>query len=152
MDPSKLRGKEDSNRVKKKYKSNQVIVNNKSNFKSHLVRCQNILDNLEFDHLILKGMGKAQERAVNIANQLNENNFNTFEISTTNYIVDILEEKSKKPFNKVDYDQFDPDDDSEVATRISPIAAIEIKVKKSQLEIDKLKQLKKLDASLRARR
>lgn len=132
------------NKIRRKYKSNEVVVNNKSNFKSHLVKCQNIMDDISFDQLVLKAMGKAIDRSWNIANQLNENNFNTFDITRKDYMIELVEDKRKKTIEKFEYDQFDPDDDKEVEKKTTRVPATEITIRKSKLELEKIKQLKKL--------
>lgn len=128
--------------MRKKYRSNEVIVNNKSNFKSHLVKCQNIMDDLKFDQLSLKAIGKATKRASNLAVQLNRNNFDTFSISTRHYTIEILDD-DKRHLERVDYDQYDPDDEQDVERNRREIPAVEITVKKNKLESDRIRQLKK---------
>lgn len=130
----------------KKYKSNEIFVNRKSNFKSQLVKCQKIMDDIKFDQLVIHGLGKAIDRSINLAQELNSNNFNTFEVKRKDVIVNIKEDKRKKIIHKMDYDEFDPDD-MEVANKkvVSEVPAVEIIVRKNKLELDKLKEMRKKD-------
>ena len=133
--------------LKRTFNSNQVIVNNKSNFKSHLVKCQAILDDTRYDQLLLKALGKATTRATYLANQLNLNNFNTFIIEQRNYEVEIIEDKAKRPLCGANKDSFDPEaiDISEQEKKVNRVPGIEIIVRKSPHEIDKLRQTRTLD-------
>lgn len=125
------------------YKSNLVAVNNKSNFKSQLTKCQNIIDNIHFTELIIKGMGKATCRASNLAIQLNLNNHNSFELKPRIYSVDILEDKIKKPIKGADKDSFDPDKVDMEDKRLVHVPAIEIIVRKNKIELDKIANIKR---------
>lgn len=130
--------------LKRKHKSNEVVVNNKSNFKSHLQRSQEILDNTHFDELVLKAMGKATTRAVNLALQLNKNNFNTFEIKPNTYCVEIFQDKTKR-LKGANKDGFDPDSVNIEDQEKAFIPAIEIVVRKNRVEIDMLNQSRRKD-------
>lgn len=134
------------NDIKRKYRSNEVVVNNKSNFKCHLVRCQTIMDNNDYNELVIKGMGKATSKAINLALQLNLNNFETFDIKPRTYSVDILEDRNcyKKPIQGADRDGFDPDElDPAMTKKMIHIPAIEIKLSKSKFESDRIRNAKK---------
>lgn len=127
--------------IRKKYNSNEIIVNTKSNFKSHLTKCQSIMNNNQHDKLLIKAMGKATFRAINLALQLNLNNYNTFDLKPRTYTVDILEDiNGKKPLRGGDKDSFNPDD---IRKKVTHIPAIEISVLKNQLEVKKLDKIKK---------
>lgn len=127
-----------------KYKSNEIIVNTKSNFKSHLVKCQSIMDNSQYDELVLKGLGKATTRALNLALQLNLNNYKTFDLIPTTYSVEIYDEsKSMKRIKGTDRDQFDPDDIDITKRKVTFVPAIEIVVRKSKIELENLQQKRK---------
>lgn len=123
------------NNLKRKQNSNEVIVNNKSNFKSHLVKSQTILDNIHFDELVLRAMGKAIQRARNLASQLNVNNYNTFDVSEKSYTVDIVEDKPRKTLKGANRDSFDPDAIDVTNRRVTQVPIIEIIVRKSKAEI-----------------
>lgn len=130
--------------LKRKIDSNEVIVNTKSNFKCHLVKCQGILDNIHHDEVVIKAMGRATSRAIILANQLNSNNHNTMELKPRTYSVDILEPKDKRPIIGTDKDNYDPDDPHvKNSTRVTHVPAIEIIVRKNKLELDKLRQVRK---------
>ena len=124
--------------LKRRYKSNDIIVNNTSNFKSFLVRCQAILDDLHYNELTIKAMGKATSRALDLAIKLNENNFNTFSIKSRPFIVTTL---LKDPVVGANKDRFDPDNDDNFQPIQQP--AIEIVVRKNQIEIDMLNNARK---------
>lgn len=85
-------------KLKRGYRSNDVIVNTKSSFKSHLVRCQALIDNIHFDEIVLKSMGKATVRAANLAIQLNLNNYNSFELKPFLMTAEIHEDKQRKHY------------------------------------------------------
>lgn len=136
---------------KKNSNSNEVVVNNKTNFKCHLVKCQDIMDNIHFDQVVIKAMGKATTRAINLALQLNLNNYNTFELSTRTYSVDILEDKVKRKIIGAEKDVFDPDEvDVKLSKKITHVPAIEIIVRKSKLELDKLNHARKQAKNMKA--
>lgn len=137
--------------IKEKYKSNELVINNKSSFKSQLVRCQAIMDNIYFDELVLRAMGKATCRAVNLALQLNLNNYETFELKTSTYTVEILEDKSKKPIHGVDLDNFDPEKVDITSKKVTQIPAIEIIVRKNQLELNRIQKIKNQPSELKSR-
>lgn len=129
---------------KEKYNSNVVVVNSKSSFKSHLVKCQTIMDNINFDHLVLKGLGRATSRTINLANQLNSNNFNTFEIVTRKYSIDLNDEPKKlTKLNDMNVigDEFDPEENT--VRTLNRVPAIEIIVRKNKLEISHFKKQQK---------
>lgn len=128
--------------LKRKYNSNEVIVNNKSNFKSQLVRCQSVMDNIKYEELVIRGLGRATCRAINLALQLNLNNFNTFEIVPKTYSIEHNEDRVKKAIRGADKDGFDPDEvNIEVDKRATIIPAIEVVVRKNKLELGKVKQV-----------
>lgn len=130
--------------LKQKYNSNQLVVNTKSNFKSHLVKCQTMIDNIQFDEIVLRGMGKATSRAINLALQLNSNNHNTFELKPKTYSVKIMEDKVNQHIRGSNRDNFNPDSiDLEKAKKVTHIPAVEITVRKSKTELDKTKSAKK---------
>ena len=137
--------------LKPKYNSNQIIVNNKSNFKCHLVKGQAILDNIHFDELVIVAMGKATTRALNLAVQLNKNNFNSFELKPRTYSVDIWEDKSIKQVKCANKDGFDPDSINISEVTPTQVPAIEIIVRKSQLEINKMRQSRNQSTSIGTR-
>lgn len=132
-------------KLKRKLNSNEIIINNKSSYKSHLVRCQSLLDNINYDRLILKAMGKATNRATNLAIQLNANNFNTFNLQPKTYSVELVEDKSKRPIRGADRDGFDPDAIDVSNKKLRYVPAIEISVCKSKMEIEKIRQVKNRD-------
>lgn len=129
----------------KKYGSNEIVVNNKSNFKSHLVKCQAIMDNVNFEQCTIKAMGRATTRAINLALQLNTNNHGTFKLLPQTYSVEILEDKTRK--NKIpkgaDRDLFDPDLVDISTKTISYVPALKIAVRKSDIELNKICKAKK---------
>lgn len=129
----------------KTFGSNEIVVNNKSNFKSHLVKCQAIMDNVNFDECVIKAMGRATTRAVNLALQLNSNNYDTFNLIPQTYSVEVLEYPNKK--NKIptgaDRDLFDPDQVDVSARTITYVPAIKISVQKSDIELNKISKAKK---------
>lgn len=130
--------------IRRKFNSNEIVVNNKSNFKSQLVKCQNIMNNINYDELVIKAMGRATSRAINLALQLNETNYNTFEISPRTYSIEHNEDKVKQPVRGADKDSFDPDDiDINMDKQTIYIPAIELVVRKSKLEIEKVRQVQK---------
>lgn len=130
--------------IRRKFSSNEIVVNNKSNFKSQLVKCQNIMNNINYDELVIKAMGRATSRAINLALQLNETNYNTFEISPRTYSIEHNEDKVKQPVRGADKDSFDPDDiDINMDKQTIYIPAIELVVRKSKLEIEKVRQVQK---------
>lgn len=131
------------NTIKRKFRSNEIIVNTRSNFKSHLVKCQEIVDNNEFETLVIKGMGKATFRAINLALELNSNNHNTFEIKPKTYSVDVLEDRDKKPIRGADRDGYDPDGFDKTRKKLTHVPAIEITVSKSRIEFEKLREAKR---------
>jgi len=130
--------------LERKYKSNVIIVNTKSNFKSHLVKCQTIMDDVGFEELVLKAMGKATTRASNLALQLNSNNHNTFEISPSTYSVERREFKHRKVIRGAQKDKFDPDDVEVDKKKVVYIPAIQIIVRKNELELEKTRSAKRL--------
>lgn len=132
-------------RLKRKLNSNEVIVNNRSSYKSHLVRCQSLLDNINYDKVVLKAMGKATNRAFSLAIQLNANNYNTFSLKPKTYTVELMEDKSRKAIRGADKDSFDPEAVDPGARNLRMVPALEISVCKSQLEIEKLNQAKNKD-------
>lgn len=123
--------------LKRKLNSNEVVVNRKSNFKSHLIKCQNILDSTNFNEVVIKAMGKATPRAANLAVQLNANNHNTFQLQVKTYNVEIIEDQSRlgKPILGGDKDGFDPDSIDISVEKITDIPGLEIRVRKNELEI-----------------
>lgn len=131
--------------LRRKYNSNIVIVNNKSNFKSHLVKCQTIMDNIHNDELLIKAIGKATDRASNLATQLNANNFNTFELETRSHKVRLLGNKMTIPIKGANKDGFNPDeiDIADDKLKIIEIPSIEIKVRKHKIEIERMLQARK---------
>jgi DNA-binding protein len=130
-------------KLHRKLNSNEVIINNKSSYKCHLVRCQTILDNIHYDKVVLKAMGKATNRAASLAIQLNANNYNTFEIKPKTYSVELIEDNSKRPLRGADKDGFDPDAVDISKKKLKYVPAIEINVCKSKWEIEKIKRLRK---------
>lgn len=128
--------------IKRGYRSNDVVVNNKSSFKSHLVRCQNLIDNIYFNEIVIKGMGKATVRAANLAMQLNLNNYNCFEIITNTMYTEVYDEKHKKPLKGGDKDGFNPDAIDLKSVKPTKIPVIEIVVRKNKLEIEKTRQFR----------
>lgn len=130
---------------KKRYKSNEIFVNLQSNFKSQLVRCQKIMNNIEFDEVVIRGLGKAMGRSERLAQQLNENNYRTFDISKEKYTLEIEEDLKRKAIKPMDYDMYDPDDEANFIKKNSSLPALKIVVRKNKLELDKLKQLRKSD-------
>lgn len=131
--------------VPRKYKSNLVIVNKKSNFKSHLTRCQLIIDNVDFDEVVLRAIGKATHRAEHLAEQLNQNNYRTFEIEKSPFLVDLIDDKSKRPIQGAEQDLFSPDTPNVEIKKITKVPGVEIRVKKSKLELARSKGLKNLE-------
>lgn len=134
-----------TDKLKRKRNSNEVVVNNRSSYKCHLVKCQALLDNINYDKVVLKAMGKATVRASSLAIQLNANNFNTFRLEPRTYSVELTEDKSKKPILGADKDSFDPDVVDTSSRKLRFIPAIEISVRKSEMEIQKLRQIKGKD-------
>lgn len=130
---------------RRKHNSNEVIVNTKSNFKSHLVRCQSILDNTTFDEVVIKAMGKATTRAANLAVHLNANNFNTFHLESKTYTVDVIEDRSLagKPIKGANKDGFNPDAIDTTIEKKTHIPAIVIRVRKNELEIKSMATARK---------
>lgn len=117
-------------------KSNEVTVNLKSSFKSQLIKCQSIMDTSKFESVVLKGMGKATNRAVNLALELNSNNFNSFSVTPITYSVPI-KEFPPIPIGQ-DKDTFDPEEHNNHNNyNIKHIPAIRIEVRKSDLELSK---------------
>uniref|UniRef100_A0A6G1SBT5 Ribonuclease P protein subunit p20 n=1 Tax=Aceria tosichella TaxID=561515 RepID=A0A6G1SBT5_9ACAR len=131
--------------LQRKLNSNEIVINTKSSYKSHLVRCQALLDNINYDKVIIKAMGRATNRAANLAIQLNANNFNTFDLKPETYSVELIEDKSRKPLKGADKDGFDPDAIDVSTKKLRYVPAIEISVCKSQLEIEKIRQVKNKD-------
>lgn len=131
------------NHLKRKYNSNEVIVNNKSNFKSQLVKCQSIMDNTRFDDLVIRAMGKATCRAMNLALQLNLNNYETFELKPKTFSVELKEDNLKRPVRGADKDGFDPKSVDVTGKKTYFVPAIEIVVRKSEIEIERVKQIKR---------
>ena len=129
--------------IKRKQNSNEVIVNNKSNFKSHLVKCQKILDSIEFEKVVIKGLGRATSRAFNLAVQLNSNNFNTLNLKPKTYTVEIVENRAEKSLKGSDKDGFDPEAVNTTTELITNVPCLEIHVCKSQIEIDKTRLARK---------
>lgn len=103
------------------------------------------MNNLKFDQCIIRAMGAATPRAVNLALQLNKNNFETFDINVKTYTVEVLDDDDKRPIEGIDRDQFHPANTRE--KYLSDVAAIEITVTKNKLELEKLKKLKKIIAN-----
>lgn len=118
------------------WNSNEIIVNLKSNFKSQLAKCQSIIDETRNNSVVLKGMGRATSRAVNLAIQLNANNFNSFKITPSTYTVKI--DNRLPPILGVKKDLFNPDEMQSVKCSLKYISAIQVVVQKSDLEIEKL--------------
>lgn len=138
--------------LKRSYRSNDVIVNNKSSFKSHLVKCQKLIDNVYFDEIVIKSMGKATVRAANLALQLNLNNHNCFEIIPYTMYTEIYDDLHQKPIKGADKDGFNPDA-IDVKTIIpTRVPVLEIVVRKNKLEIDKVKQFMQLKQGDKSRR
>lgn len=102
------------------------------------------MNNINYDELVIKAMGRATSRAINLALQLNETNYNTFEISPRTYSIEHNEDKVKQPVRGADKDSFDPDDiDINMDKQTIYIPAIELVVRKSKLEIEKVRQVQK---------
>lgn len=128
----------------KKYGSNEIVVNNKSNFKSHLVKCQAIMDNVNFEQCVIKAMGRATTRAINLALELNSNNYETFKLIPQTYTVQISEQKGKnKTPRGANRDAFDPDQVDISAKTLTHVPAIKIVVRKNELELIKICKAKK---------
>lgn len=136
--------------IKRGYRSNDVIVNNKSSFKSHLVRCQNLIDNIYFDEIVIKAIGKATVRAANLAIQLNLNNYNCFEILPSTMFTEVYDERHKKPLKGGDKDGFNPDAIDLKSVKPTRIPMLEIIVRKNKLEIEKTRQFKPTKKSEKA--
>lgn len=134
---------QNNNQLKRRHRNNEIIVNTKSKFTCHLMRCQAIMDNIHTEELVLKGIGKATTRALNLALQLNSNNFNTFAIIPETKCVEFLQDKQKQPIKGHKRDEYDPDKIDQGGKRIVRIPAIEITVRKNQLELDKMSLLKR---------
>lgn len=128
--------------VKQKFKSNEIVVNNKSSFKSLLVRCQSIMDDTYMESVVIKALGKATPRAVNLALQLNKNNFNTFSFSIKTYTVEVFEDKQDKHIIGSNKDAFDPDQVDLTKQRQRRLPGLEISVIKNRLEINKMRKLR----------
>lgn len=122
--------------LKRKYQSNEIIVNNKSSFKSHLVRCQKIIDNMHYDQLVIKSVGNATTRALNLAMQLNANNFDTFELQPREFHCSMS--RKERAIRGADKDGFDPD--SADRLKLVQLPALDIVVRKSKMEIDSLRK------------
>lgn len=103
------------------------------------------MDNIYFDELIIKAMGKATSRALDLAMQLNSNNFNTFDLEPKQYSVQLIENKLTKPVRGANKDGFDPDsiDIADDKLRFIEMPALEIRVRKNKIEIDKVKQARR---------
>lgn len=130
---------------KMRFKSNQVIVNTKSSFKCHLARCQSIIDDTNHSELVLKGVGRAIPRAVNLAIQLNANNCNTFEVEPNTFTANMLDDVSGRPIVGATKDTYLPDDATDKPIKkISRVPGISIRVRKSKLELEKVKKVKDL--------
>lgn len=129
-------------KLKQGYRSNDVVVNNKSSFKSHLVKCQKLIDNIYFDEIVIKAMGKATVRAANLALQLNYNNHNCFEIQAETMYTEIYDEKHKRPLKGADKDGFNPDAINLETVTPTKVPILEIRIRKSRFEIEKVRQFK----------
>lgn len=89
-------------------------------------------------------MGKATTRAINLALQLNSNNYNTFELKPKTYSVKIMEDKINQHIKGSNRDNFNPDSiDLKKAKKVTHIPAIEIVVRKNKIELDKTRTAKK---------
>lgn len=135
--------------IRRKYNSNEIVVNNKSYFKSHLVKCQKLLDNIQFDEIRLKAMGKAVSRANCLATQLNKNNFDTLNIRQKTMDVTIHEDKTQRPLRGANKDSFNPDAIDVTKTKDVSVPAIEITIRKHALEIERLNKTRKSDKDLK---
>lgn len=131
--------------VKQRYKSNEIIVNNKSNFKSLLVRCQSIMDDTYMESVVIRAMGKATPRAVNLALQLNKNNFNSFLLKTKTYTVEVLDDRKNSHLFGANKDAYDPDQVDLTKQRNRRVPAIEISVKKNPLEVNQMRKLRLIE-------
>lgn len=125
--------------------SKDVIVNNKSNFKSHLVKCQLLMNDLNVAQIKISAIGKATFRAVNLALQLNKNNHDAFQIQASTHSVHLIEDKTKQHVIGADKDLFDPDNiDLNTAKKDTHLPAINIIVRKSERELQLVKKLTNL--------
>lgn len=103
-----------------------------------------MIDNIQFDEIVLRGMGKATSRAINLALQLNSNNYNTFELKPKTYSVKVMEDKINQYIRGTNRDNFNPEDiDLDSAKKVTHIPAIEIIVRKNKIELDKTRSTKK---------
>lgn len=128
-----------------------VIVNNKSNFKCQLTRCQRLID--DNDEIVIRGLGRATSRAVNLALELNLNNYDTFNLDVMTSCVERQKKSHHSPKRKaahalgIEKDKFDPDEepikDANDETIIL-ISAISITVTKHPLERKKATKSKRI--------
>ncbi|XP_054168162.1 ribonuclease P protein subunit p20-like [Oppia nitens] len=101
---------------------NHFNVNMKTNFGVQLKRCQQTLDT-NCDHIVIHGLAKAVNRAINMALQLQQSNH--LEISCTTSSVDMMDD-----FEPIGHNR----DINESFTQKRTVSAIHIKLyRKSQL-------------------
>jgi ribonuclease P/MRP protein subunit RPP20 len=71
-------------------RDNDIYVNMKTNFSIQLKKCEHIIDCGQYEELFIHGLGKAVNRAINMALQLQSNN--GLEISCNTSSVDMIDD------------------------------------------------------------
>lgn len=109
------------------------------------------MDDTYFESVVIKGMGKATSRAVNLAIQLNKNNHDTFSFKIRTYTVEILHDKPKIPLLGTNKDSFNPDEVDLTKQHFRRIPALEITVNKHPLELSNMRRIRNIEADAKKR-
>jgi len=99
---------------------NDVYVNNKTNFKAQLVRCERLFES-GYSELFVHGLGAATPRALNLALQLNINHRGTLALATHTSTVRTVD------------DLVPHEPAREHRTQVRPVSAVHIRVAKTLL-------------------
>ena len=93
---------------------NDVYVTLATNVKAQVLRCQQVLDRM--DEVFIHGLGRAADRAINVALQLQENGIGTVNVAVNTSTVELI-------------DDFEPlSDELDVETRTRLNSAVHIQV------------------------
>ncbi|XP_059165999.1 ribonuclease P protein subunit p20-like [Physella acuta] len=109
---------------------NDVYISDKTNFKAQENKCQELLDS--GNEVIIHGLGKAVNRAINLTLQLKSKGLGTVQVCVQTSTVDLVD------------DYIPESDDRDMKTAIRSNSAIHIRVYRS----DDISQLKQVESQL----